>query len=66
MPRRRTPSTEQQRSDRFIIAKCTDIVATLAQRYPGTVLEVAERCLHEFAKSPVVERKRHPKPVKEV
>jgi len=58
MARKRTPSPDQQASDRLVIRHCSSIVNAVAERYPATILDMAVRCLDEFVKSPVVQRKR--------
>ena len=52
MARKRTPSPEQQTSDRSIVAGCAQILGPLAARYPAP-LEAAVSLLRTFAASKV-------------
>jgi hypothetical protein len=52
MARKRTPSPEQQTSDRSVVAGCAQILSTLAVRYPAA-LEAAVTLLRAFAASTV-------------
>jgi hypothetical protein len=58
MPRKRTPSPEQQTEDRNAIGACGIIIDTISRRYPGREsLTVALRCLKEFNTSDVQQPK---------
>lgn len=52
MARKRTPTPEQQASDRSIVAGCAQILAPLAAKYPAQ-LEAAVMLLRAFAASKV-------------
>jgi hypothetical protein len=67
MPRKRTPSPEQQQQHRSAIQACATIVGVVAESYPGDVdLKIALRSLREFGESKVVTpRVRKPKAVEQ-
>lgn len=61
MARKRAPSADQQRQDRKLAELALALILTFADRYPDAGLKFATVPLHQFASSPVVERKRKPK-----
>ena len=67
MPRKRTPSPEQQGHDQRAINACIVIIDGIASRYPGRdSLSMALRCLTEFGNARLEQpkpRTRKPKPV---
>ena len=61
MATKRTPPADQQRQDRKLAELALALVMTFADRYPDAGLKFATNPLAEFARSPVVERKRKAK-----
>lgn len=65
MPRRRTPSPEQQAQDRDIVFGVMNVLDVLKVRYPGaTEFVVSLEMLRQFAKREIVtpKKKRQAKP----
>jgi hypothetical protein len=54
MPRKRTPSPEQQEQDAVIIGSCVCIIREVSKRYPDRdSLKMAGHALDAFAHSPI-------------
>jgi hypothetical protein len=63
MPRKRTPSPEQQEQDAAIIGSCVCIIREVSKRYPDRdSLKMAGHALDAFVHSPIDAPKRTRKP----